>query len=203
MTSCASCDKPDTPLLVAVAAEVPAAGAPPPPPPRNIVYVTPLHAGYLPTLPAEQQQAYRDALNAVSLAHAPAPLDMTGVNVTPMPPPGTHIRPADSLSITPPEENGQSDASDIKQQRANRRNNVKNNEKSSVKQNGSRQGSGNAEETEATQQDMSNNTVEAQSPQEEVQVNEPLSKHAKKKAKKDRRKRAGQKSAVTGNDQAA
>ena len=196
-------EKPENPLLIAVAAEVPAAVAAPPPLPRKDIYVTPLHPGYLPGLPAEQQQAYRDALQAVSLSHPPAALDMTGVYVTPMPTAGTQSGPGNCSSggITPPIENGQSGASEIKEQRANRRSSVKNIETSSVKQNDSSDGGQNAHTTDALQQDQG--TAQVQSPEEKMQVNEALSKHAKKKAKKERRKRAGHKGTATDNERTA
>ena len=176
---------------------------------RRTVYVTPVAHGYLHALPAEEKQAYSKAMNAVSLAHTrfiDAPGEIRGAYVTPMPPTmssATHHSRSDAC-----EASKTSGEQEVKQGRGNRQHGPILNGQKSVQHMSALPSGSDAKEASTTQQTDALHGSEQQprtsgfdsSENEQVKA---LSKHAQKKAKKNRRKKAGQKSAAAGSGQEA
>ena len=160
---------------------------PSPPPARRVVYVTPLQPSHLANMSGDEQQLHQESMDRVSLCHSPTAADPTlaGAYVTPMPP---QVCPSSSSSSRLSATAEQDSASEVTRHSSSSGRLGNSAEKSGTSQ---------AKEQRAKKRDSAHGSSSSQATEQQsgtVQSTPPqiLSKHAKKKAKKHKRKKAPQ-----------
>ena len=158
---------------------------PSPPPARRVVYVTPLQPSHLANMSGDEQRLHRESMDRVSLCHPPtAGPTLAGAYVTPMP----QVCPSSSSSSRLSATAEQDSASEV----------IAHSSSSGRLGNSAEEsGTSQAEEQRAKKRDSAHGSSSSQATEQQsgtVESTPPqiLSKHAKKKAKKHKCKKAPQ-----------